>query len=105
MQDFQMKPGERLCANCQECSLQLSGDFSELKLKGKDNFVTLRGHVSRIEIEGSHNQVECLESPQRVVLKGQGNRVRISERPGSKRPEIVVDGSDQGVTYRPLKAQ
>lgn len=103
MQYLRMAPTERLQARCQECSLRLSGDFAELHLQGADNFVTLTGRVGLLKVEGKHNTVECLDGPGRVELKGEGNRVRISLRPGRSRPPIQVEGSDQGVTYRPYK--
>lgn len=103
MQELQMEPGQVLEARCTECSLRISGDFSGLRLLGKDNFVTLQGRANNLELDGSHNMVECLDGPETVLLKGNGNRVKISERPGRQRPQIKVEGSDQGVTYRPYK--
>ncbi len=100
-----MKPGEFLEASCNECSLRISGDFGGLRLLGKDNFVTLQGRAGKLVLDGSHNTVECLDGPGSVLLKGNGNRVKISERPGRQRPQIKVEGSDQGVTYRPYKPQ
>ena len=98
-----MKPGEVLEARCNECSLRISGDFTGLRLLGKDNFVTLEGRATNLMVDGSHNSLECLDGPDSVQLKGNGNRVKISERPGRQRPQIKVEGSDQGVTYRPYK--
>lgn len=103
MQDLQLTASERLDARCDDCGLRLSGNFAELRLQGKDNFVTLQGRVEYLIVDGSHNTVECLDGPERVHLKGQGNRVKISERPGRQRPRVTVEGSDQGVTYRPAK--
>lgn len=100
-----MEPAEHLQARCDECSLRLIGDFAELRLQGKENFITLKGRVNQLTIEGHHNIVECLDGPDRILLKGQGNRVKVSERPGRQRPQIQVEGSDQGVTYRPFKPE
>lgn len=100
MQDFQLSPGMALDANCDDCSLRIRGDFTELRVVGKDNFLILEGRVGRLQLAGEHNLVDCLDGPDQVVLKGSGQRVRISERPGRQRPQVQVEGSDQGVTYR-----
>jgi len=101
MQEFQLRPGMALDARCNDCSLRIRGDFAELRVDGKDNFLTLEGRVERLYLAGEHNIVECLDGPDGVILKGSGQRVRISERPGRQRPQIQVEGSDQAVTYRP----
>lgn len=101
MQDLQMEPGTVLDAKCNDCSLRIRGDFRELWVDGKDNFLTLEGRVNRLHLSGAHNVVECLDGPERVYLKGSGQHVRISERPGRQRPQIEVEGNDQAVTYRP----
>ena len=101
MQDLQLNAAERLEARCNECSLRLRGDFSQLVVIGKDNFLTLEGRVETLRLEGEHNTVECRDGPSQVILRGSGQRVRISERPGRQRPHVQVEGSDQAVTYRP----
>ena len=104
MQELQLQPGMSLDARCNDCSLRIRGDFSELRVDGKDNFITLEGRASGLYLAGEHNTVECLDGPDRVVLTGSGQRVRISERPGRQRPQLQVKGSDQAVTYRPWQA-
>ena len=101
MQDLQVNPGGRLQARCNECSLRLRGDFEELRLDGKDNFVTIEGRARVIRLSGQHNSVECLDGPEQVWLRGSGQRVTITEQPGRARPMVQVEGTDQGVTYRP----
>ncbi len=102
MQDLQVNPGGRLEARCNECSLRLRGDFQELILDGKDNFVVIEGRARVIRLAGQHNSVECLDGPEQVFLSGSGQRVKITEQPGRARPQVQVEGTDQGVTYRPV---
>lgn len=96
-----MAPGAALDAKCNDCSLRIRGDFRELRIVGKDNFLTLEGRVGALHLAGEHNTVECLDGPDRIYLKGSGQHVRISERPGRQRPQVEVEGNDQAVTYRP----
>ncbi|MBX3166176.1 MAG: DUF3060 domain-containing protein [Candidatus Eremiobacteraeota bacterium] len=101
MRDLQVKPGGSLEARCNECSLRVQGDFQELRLDGKDNFVILEGRARVIRLAGQHNSVECADGPEQVFLSGSGQRVKITEQPGRSRPQIRVEGTDQAVTYRP----
>lgn len=101
MQDLQVQADGRLEARCNDCSLRLRGDFQELRLDGKDNFVVLEGRARVIRLSGQHNSVECADGPEQVFLSGSGQRVKITEQPGRARPKVQVEGTDQAVTYRP----
>lgn len=101
MQDLEVKAGGRLEARCSECSLRVRGDFQELRLEGKDNFVTLEGRARVVRLSGQHNSVECQDGPEQVYLSGAGQRVKITELPGRSRPQVHIEGTDQAVTYRP----
>ena len=101
MQDLEVVPGARLEARCNECSLRQKGDFQELDLEGKDNFIILEGRARVLRLNGQHNSVECQDGPERVFLSGSGQRVKITEQPGRSRPQIQIQGTDQAVTYRP----
>ena len=100
MQDLQIPREGKLKARCNECSLRLSGDFQELYLEGKDNFVRVEGRARVIRLSGQHNSVECADGPEQVFLNGSGHRVKITEQPGRARPQLHVQGTDQAVTYR-----
>lgn len=101
MQELQVDPGGRLVARCNECSLRLRGDFQELLLDGKDNFVTIEGRARVVRLAGQHNSIECQDGPEQVFLSGSGQRVKITEQAGRSRPQVQVEGTDQAVTYRP----
>lgn len=101
MQDLHVDSGGRLMARCNDCSLRVHGNFEELHLDGKDNFVTIEGRARIIRLTGQHNKVECQDGPDQVFLSGSGQRVKITEQPGRSRPQIQVEGTDQAVTYRP----
>lgn len=102
MQDLQVDPGGKLVARCNDCSLRLRGDFQELLLEGKDNFVTIEGRARVVRLAGQHNSLECQDGPDQVFLSGSGQRVKITEQPGRSRPQVQVQGTDQAVTYKPV---
>jgi len=97
---LRLQKGERLRVEAQDCGLTLSGPFALLHLRGKSNFVKVIDRVDRLEIEGEQNTVECDQMPGHISLRGRGQRVKISEHPGSVRPQVEVQGTDQAVTYR-----